>query len=654
MFEVIFSIFTILVVMGIFIFYFFFKKKGTKDWFYAFYFVLILGIGAILYLRAIIYGGYEGSIILLFGQAFMGSIRSFTGYLNSYDLAPLAESRPLFAIAAFLHYIAAVCLTFLVAVQVFGKNLLNRISVFFNSFRQKSIIIGATDQAEIFLGNFNQKSKKRVTVILETPDLKSMLIFQGFRVVVIRNDDIEAALVTAGLNRPKRLTRIISMSEDDEINLQVARVVAASPNQNLTAHIMYKNLERAEHFTFAQAAHGRVRFFNPYEVRARKFMRYNPITKLIPSDWINTTKARLKTEDENGLSRPYSIAHLFVGFGPANRQLMKQAICNYQLLGVDFNAIVFDQEATKLGEQFRNRVENMEHNPQIFLPCPAEHLSINFLQKDCLGADFYKTLTQHVAKLDFATVFISLGDDKLAAETALEIRSKLYAKNLHNRVKIFVKLSKRNSALAKICENIQTFGIPHEVLTKKYIIDAQLDIEAKRIAAIYGTPWEELSEFKRDSNRYAALSTQAKLNLLGFDQVTKENFEDFSKAYDLGTSLRLRKIREEDKKFVDLFTGEDTARNNLARLEHQRWNAMHLANGWGQLEKSKIDGITRQDPDAKKHACITTLEGLVELRQIQATALLKNKVVKTMDEALLQVDTMHIDFQGMDFLKGAL
>ena len=99
--------------------------------------------------------------------------------------------------------------------------------------------------------------------------------------------------------------------------------------------------------------------------------------------------------------------------------------------------------------------------------------------------------------------------------------------------------------------------------------------------------------------------------------------------------------------FVDFVEKEgdvifDSARNNLARLEHQRWNAFHLANGWTKLPKAKVEGKKRQDEKAKQHACITSFEGLIELREKQAKLLVKASSLDkqiTEEEALMEADT---------------
>jgi hypothetical protein len=117
---------------------------------------------------------------------------------------------------------------------------------------------------------------------------------------------------------------------------------------------------------------------------------------------------------------------------------------------------------------------------------------------------------------------------------------------------------------------------------------------------------------------------------------------------------------QEPKRFVDLLERDrhgaiiDNARNNLARLEHQRWNAIHLANGWTQLPLSDVSMTFRQDEKSKRHACITTYEGLTAVRQKQAEEALQNGSKQTLDEGLIDADILCYDFDVMDMLPGLL
>jgi hypothetical protein len=753
-------------VAAIFSFYFFIKKDEGKDWVYGIYFLIVLITGTVLFSLGLSYKNDSDtsfSVFFIVAKSISSALKSFGGDFNATATARLAEANPIYAAAVLSHYMAAIILTFLIVIKLFGKNAINRIHVFVNSVRSGYIVVGAGGQAEIFLGSFERKKRKRTTIILEAGQKyrKKDLMFKGFAVVVIKEGgegqakrkntgrmDIDRetleALKIAGFHHKKSETKIISMSENDVLNLLVARIVTEyitsivnpsknengrinrlSPDQeskletlNLSAYIMYEMLDRAEHFAFTEYALGRVRFFNPYEVCARKFMLENPVTSLIPEFWINREKARLynAADDEH---REYRIGNIFIGCGYTNQHILKKSICNYQLLGTDYNALVVDKDAKKLEKQFQNSAPGLfsekdengkkkygselkpDPDGSVYYPNPEENYNIVFADLNALTSDFYNRIAQEIAgtggdaAMDFVSVVISLGDDKLSIETALELRQKLYERRLlkgktdgneYERVRIFVKIVKESvltdhnllNDKNDIDSEIVVFGALDEILNEDHIIHEKLDSIAKRIANDYWknagcdgqktnivTKWDTLTEFKRDSNRYAAMSIRAKLNLLGFELMegTKGTdrgiVEAYKVAYDIAVSEKQR-VEKESGKFVDFAERDDSgnildnARNNLARLEHQRWNTLHLASGWTKLTKDEVTADTRQDEKARQHACITTFEGLSELRQKQADAAIAENKQPSVDKALSDADTVCYDFDLMDRLFDTL
>jgi hypothetical protein len=157
------------------------------------------------------------------------------------------------------------------------------------------------------------------------------------------------------------------------------------------------------------------------------------------------------------------------------------------------------------------------------------------------------------------------------------------------------------------------------------------------------------------------MAIRTKLNLLGFEMqegeggTDKETITAYEAAYGTAVSEEQR-AKKKSGKFVDFAERDgngnilDNARNNLARLEHQRWNTLHLASGWTKLAIKEVTADTRQDEKAKQHACITTFEGLSELRKRQADAAIAENKQLSRDKALSDADTTCYDFDVMDRL----
>ncbi|MDR3293386.1 MAG: hypothetical protein LBT20_04695 [Clostridiales bacterium] len=787
MFEEIFGGITILAVVGIVIYSFLRKKKDGKDKIYGLYFLIVLITGTVLYSVGLAYkedADTSFSILFVIAKGLASALKMFSGDFNASAVAALGKVSTGYKIAVFVNYCAGILLAFLVIIRLFGKNLVSSLKVLRNSLLSKYIIVGYGNQAELFLKNLDKKNS-RITVILEAgeKDKKKELIEKGYAVVVIRDDDEDkkrknakadkkpktlkgdkkdisaetrSALKKAGYERNKFETKILAMSENDETNLLVAKIVTeyikgiVKPQKDkksgkieklsdeqkqlleslkFKAYIMYDFLERTEHFAFTEYALGRVRFFNPYEVRARKFAIDNPITKLIPSEWINTEKARLKTSAESG-QEAFRVSNVFVGFGWTNKQILKKSICNNQLLGANYNALVIDKDAKKHEMQFKNNSVGLfdevdsddnvikygaelkpNEDKTVYFKSPKERNNILFEEHNVLSSEFYKSVADEIEKRDehgkitkksdFVTVVIALGSDKLSIETALELRQKLYERNLligeyngksYDRVRIFVKIVEETVLSDESILNdekdieskITTFGADAEILSEEYIIDEALDEIAKSLANRYWednkaetaavTKWDKLTEFKRDSNRYSAMSVQTKLNLLGFDlkRISAERSESiaaktdkgieqkYNEAYGMAVAVAER-ARQAEGHFVDFpeMDGEniiDNARNNLARLEHQRWNAVHLVGGWTKLATAEVkaNNAGRQNEKAKQHACITTFKGLSDLRKAQAEKAVDVQPDLTLEKALAEADTVCYDFDVMDRVFGIL
>jgi hypothetical protein len=763
------------------------KKKEEKDWVYAVYFIVALFTGTILYSFALFHkdaAEHISSPLFVIMRGLTYSLKSFLGDFNVSAVSRLADESPFFYVAVIVHFFASMILTFLVVIKLFGKNIINLIRVFLVSRGKKYIVISGEGQAGIFLSNLPRKQKQHTIVVLPPPQIgkKNDLIDDGYAVVTIKEDKkgkegiydtFFSALKRSGAMYCKHETKVISMSEQDETNLTVAMIItdyimgelnlvkeggrislAKEQEDKLTkmkldAYIMYSFLERAEHFSFIENALGRVRFFNPYKIRANKFLWENPITKLIPFNWIDTKTAKLKMSGKEGRN-VCKINNIFIGFGFTNKAILKSSIVNNQLPNVDFNALIISQDAIKQEKLFRNsaiglfdKIENdkiikrgaeIKANPDgnAYLESPSERNIITFKEADALSIELYDLVITEIEgspaqngkpaipPSDYATVVIALGNNKLGIETALELRQKLFEADLlfckdgNKRVKIFVKINENTIHADEVIVNsdvdemgrIEIFGADDEILTEEYLIDEKLDILAKNIANRYEgnietamavNEWNTCTQLQRESNRYAAMAIQVKLNLLGFD-LKKGDKPDgdyglFRTRYGTNAASDLRAerkslekaiklAREEEKKgkaisedilalkikneVVDLAErdGEDfanTPRNNLAILEHQRWNAFYLANDWTKLPKEKIGAGRngRQNMAAKQHACITTFNGLMKLRELQKNAektkIEGNKEKQYIEaESLLNADTIRHDFSTMDFLPGIL
>jgi hypothetical protein len=228
----------------------------------------------------------------------------------------------------------------------------------------------------------------------------------------------------------------------------------------------------------------------------------------------------------------------------------------------------------------------------------------------------------------------------------MELRQRCYEENIAEEgINIFVRAKIKSPIVAEDVLNdknevgIETFGFENEILTLDRIVNMDTDLLAKHIAVSYAETsikdhwknrdernrelnrkWGKIDNFKRESNLNAALSIRIKLNMMGFDLVyNNKNIpdasEEFKLAYGFEHAKKLRAAKEMEHDAGGNIA--DTIRNNLAQLEHQRWNAFHLVKGWTPLQKNMVSADSHQNKRTKEHACITTYEGLMELAKLE-------------------------------------
>ena len=646
-------------------------------------------------------------------------------------------------------------------ISVFGKDLINNVRVWLHAHlalelplmkpKTQYIVVGCGKAMKVFLKDFqNPDGRKKtvnkdyITIITGDTDgedsVYKKLVDDGF--AIIKGEPDEKALKKAGANKPRRSTKVIAISENDELNLKTAVIIAQTITSSelpddkikLEAYVMYSFIERTEYFTFAESAYGKIHFFNPYELRVREFFIENPITGMIP-DLIDTDKARLKGElSGNGkIIKPdggeYRIKHIFAGFGASNYQMLKGSVLTEQLFGCDYNAIIYDENISEEKPSLRQEIfmnqsgglfpGGYETVPgEKYLESPKENYNIIFKHGNVLTKSFYADLLNEIKDDDFTAVYISLDEDKMSVETACELRQFLYEHGIvsNKKARIFVKTHENSVFNDELVLNnkdsvinynghdalkIQCFGFDNSVLTKENIINEKLDEFAIEVTnKNHDKEWGELPEIKRNENRQVAMAIRTKLNLLGFNLSDSGNTninrpvagDDYYNKY-AGTDMDNEKIAEiielsklsgiGDKKakeklkkshtlnYLQTENGEpdgkicDTPRNNLARLEHLRWNTFQLIYGWSKMPVSKIASEFdkkknkykfdegRKDKYTKQHACITTFEDLILLRTIQAEKTTEKQDIKFV-EAEAQADTIWYDFNTMDELPSRL
>ncbi|WP_083820347.1 hypothetical protein [Leadbettera azotonutricia] len=630
--------------------------------------------------------GHNPREIIKVGSAVITTLQMFVLNAGMDKIESLSMENTFYGIAFIICYIAAVICTVVFAVHIFFKSFWNVISLFFVKLLSKKIwiIVGKGIHQETLLKSLTAEQKGNTIIIQNENNVegKKKLMDQGF--LAINGEFSIGILKKPRFVKSKEIT-LIAISDDDVENLEIARIITESlsvfsgsnPKKlKFSAHIMYTNIERVEHFKLSDNADGKIQFFNPYEITVRSFLFDNPITKFIPREYIDTENACLK--------RKFDFLHVFIGFGKINREFLKQSIAANQVLGMDYQALVIDKDIQDSQSAFMNYSRGVfakegEWSSKKYFSMPQEKYRIDFVERNALSKEMYDLVIERIKKVDASVVIVALGDVQLSAETAMEFRQQCNRENVKKGINIFVH-AKRSSPIVneKVLNadaeiKIKPFGFENAILTLDHIENRNMDILAKHIAVSYasasikGQPeemeelinqtWCQIGSFERESNLSAALSIRIKLNMIGFDLVdnstkTEDAKEEFKEVYKFEEAQKLLEAKEiEHYKNGKI---ANTIRNNLARLEHQRWNTFHLVKGWTPMQKKMVSVDLRKNKATKEHACITTFEGLDELAKLQAKLKCKKDPNLDFQAAFKESDIMFYDCQQMDCLEGNL
>ncbi len=359
---------------------------------------------------------------------------------------------------------------------------------------------------------------------------------------------------------------------------------------------------------------------------------------------------------------------------------------------------------------FRYIREFGEKNKKGYLPIPPVPAVLSFENKDINDKEFYKLLKADLSgkktEIPYCYVVIDYGNDMENLDVAEKLSEKLIEWG-KTETKIFTRIAngelsdavaeeygkssgfvcygderevvfnvndimaENNERMAKdrhLCyalEDSEKGGVEQKPSDAKLLKEwkkRKAEKEKEVIAKATEKWYERWEQVQRDSNAYGVMSLRLKLNLLGFDYEPRKKeekgedalAEQFSAIYEKDDRIKyegepievLGNKRAVDYGDCNFKTG--TARYNLAVLEHQRWNSYEIINGYVPASIEEMRAFDKQTMiKTRKHANITTFEGLYEYRKMMFDeALKKKKEGETLNEA--DFDVIKYDYQLLD------
>ena len=480
-------------------------------------------------------------------------------------------------------------IVFLIIAQVIFQFFINQYQIWRLQQKQNHIVITGFGECgqHIALAALAQK-KEVVAIELEPSEQQQAFISQNKNLTLLSgNPSDKATLYQAAVHKAER---VIFASNDNIINIQAMtnfrQILSEQPNSNQkTAHIQINDPEFVEslkeypHFIKEDKAL-KVISFNRHSLAARRFLLSYPLYKYA---------------DMRGQDR---VRVAIFGFGHKGQQLALQLALNSHYK--DFQTteiIVIEPKANQLGQEFLSRnseytqickikfIDFDIHNQALDIALNESQSFLQILEGEENHSAYGQNLT---------AMLLCFESDYQNITAALRLR----IKSQQSRwaiAPIFVELTKKLEALSVPIDKtpyfeevVQHFGQVEEICTWQEIVEGSSDELAQFLhnaySARYGDSrtWAELSETYRDANRGAADHLGVKLASLGY--WVGEDASNWSRTVDL--------------------TADSKSKELMAKLEHKRWNAERLLNGWKY-------GIQRDDK-RKIHPCLVAFEELPE------------------------------------------
>lgn len=533
--------------------------------------------------------------------------------------------------------------------------------------KEKAYLCGAAayalksgdDLGILFKKFFGDFSKRNIAAIVALEDdAKSLLCVKQFC----------SAIATAD-------QKDLPLTEDRGLKVYV---FASKANEEIFAH-------------YVEASNGVVRFVNRHKQIALDFIDRYPFTQFMTEREIDYATATIREGIDLNI--------FMIGFGKLNESLFLASVSNNQFLTLKDGKLtekpvcyrIYDRyypqgKFTENAQvhsgdlhygylryrEFLDHYKGRENEFLELLPMPAD---VKAYPLEVTHPDFYSSIRSELTRENtYNYVIVSFGTDMENIGLAEKLQQKLREWEVTSPVKIFVKV-RDASATKVLCEDlgeVVLFGSDRgSVYNAELILHEKIDRMARLRHLLYTAEdkvksaekanpdamddmaiqeaarkkWYSFKEYQRESNLYACLSVRMKLQLCGYDyaECGEDRREEFLRTYE-ENDRRIPSALETAGKPVWQYSNaaqfRDSLRWTFAVQEHQRWCAYMIARGFVPCNKREILSPDKKKMlEKRKHGNLTTMEGLVEFREMIA-----NATGKTTEET----DVIRYDYQLMD------
>lgn len=518
------------------------------------------------------------AIIQVSAKAIYSSILMFIGTSdNTVLLTNIVNEFGWFETSFIIAHILSFLSTVLIVLSAFGQKILQKLGLLF-SINDKVIIFGITQESIEFAKSVQERQGKRDIIFVGNTGMDKISKIESvgaYHIDLIINEksdvDISVLKLICMINRTmfdKKLRQVFFMYEDDTLSLDLmTRIVDLLKKEN----IKYGDIEfylNLDDKLITEELLGRLRDLDT-GLKLFPLLRNDIIAEIlfekINADMILEQEKRGNAFFFSGLSLDKDISDkkiLLLGAGYLGQVILKNTAIYEQAGIIDeegkittppVRVHIIDKNATKSSNQF-------------YAACPGyrlnkHHLDAEFRDLDVYSDEFTAFLEDEIS--NYRYIIIALGNDSINIEICRRVEKILKLKDIETR--IYVRIE--NSSLANVVasENIKSFASRHEIVDYGRLISKELWDRAEYLNnEIYNKTntsevwnWDSTTYFENKSNWSSVRFWDMRLRLLVPD----------IKAVRLDVKCGLSKFAPP---LLEV----------LGQIEHSRWIAYHLSNGW--------------------------------------------------------------------------
>ena len=603
---------------------------------------LVYILAAVLFLILLIFLGFQPKFIaritggILAFVAVSGILLYGYGYYTLYHNIPQAAVRTLFSVFCmflgrneigaisqapllgkpiaqlyiYLVHLLALYFTASALINTIGAGLLRKLNLLFLHRGSLNLIYGVSEETIAFASRLqNKKNPVIVFVDGNAGSYETRILRLGG---ILLSDEAAtqpapALLGKIGLKPGRRHVDLYCLSDSPADNYRYASAckeifaAAGIPAEQTSLTVILEDellgaqLQADEN---GRAGFGTVQAVDRYDLLARLMVRSCPLY-------------RTMTFDSEGRAEE-NFEALIVGFGRRGKAILRRLVMNGQYAGSRFHVTVIAKDPR-------------EQSGSIFYRCPGlkENYAIDFLNASAQSADAYQFLKDYASRLNY--VVICMGDEKKNLEIGNEYLEVL--DDCRSRTPILLC---SGSAVTRLTRE-EGCVEEAELFSPELLSSRELD----RMAMLLNHKYHEqegrtAEEDWRRCDYFSRMSCRA----------SADYADTFMAA--AGTT------REAVLK--DGWQPSGALLENLAEMEHLRWNAFHFAMGYRRMPQETMEKRREQfraerakygkssvritkDTAAKQHACLVSWEELDALSAWESEAAGKSLDYKQMDRS---------------------